>query len=211
MLRLWLLLLSCGGLASAEWERQVARFEPIPQADSVAAEFVFLNVGETPLVIRRVRSSCGCTVAEYEREPVPAGAGSALLVTFQFVRKHSLQRKHIDVFFEGEEEAHRLWVEVERPQRLGLDTTYLAWRRGDSPTAKRARLTRLDLLKDLTIQSASPEIVATLIRSGEDSWDLEVTPKTTESQFRALVVLAARAPDGRIWEWEVRAGVLPTR
>ncbi len=39
-------------------------------------EFVFKNTGKTPLIIRDVKSSCGCTVPEWSKEPVlPKGKG----------------------------------------------------------------------------------------------------------------------------------------
>ncbi len=39
-------------------------------------EFVFKNTGKTPLIIRDVKSSCGCTVPKWSKEPVlPKGKG----------------------------------------------------------------------------------------------------------------------------------------
>ncbi|MFO7669554.1 MAG: DUF1573 domain-containing protein [Bacteroidales bacterium] len=38
--------------------------------------FVFRNLGKEPIVINRVRSTCGCTVPAWPREPVePEGSG----------------------------------------------------------------------------------------------------------------------------------------
>ena len=39
-------------------------------------EFVFKNTGKVPLIIKRVDSSCGCTVPSWEKDPVkPKGKG----------------------------------------------------------------------------------------------------------------------------------------
>ena len=36
--------------------------------------FVFKNLGEEAIVINRVRSTCGCTVPDWPREPIEPGA-----------------------------------------------------------------------------------------------------------------------------------------
>ena len=50
----------------------------------VSCTFTFTNVGETNLVINQAVASCGCTVPEYSKEPIPAGGKG----TFQvYIRK----------------------------------------------------------------------------------------------------------------------------
>jgi hypothetical protein len=43
-------------------------------------EFVFKNTGKTPLIIKRVDSSCGCTTPEWSKEPIkPKGKGKIVV------------------------------------------------------------------------------------------------------------------------------------
>ena len=35
--------------------------------------FAFTNTGDEPLVIQQVMTTCGCTVADYTKTPIPAG------------------------------------------------------------------------------------------------------------------------------------------
>lgn len=44
--------------------------------------FVFKNLGEKPFVINRVRSTCGCTVPEWPKEPVEPGASGEITVIY---------------------------------------------------------------------------------------------------------------------------------
>lgn len=44
--------------------------------------FVFKNIGSQPIVINRVRSSCGCTVPAWPREPVEPGASDTIVVRY---------------------------------------------------------------------------------------------------------------------------------
>lgn len=44
--------------------------------------FAFKNLGEEAFVINRVRSTCGCTVPDWPREPIEAGAGGEITVKY---------------------------------------------------------------------------------------------------------------------------------
>ena len=45
-------------------------------------EFKFTNTGDAPLVISSVQASCGCTVAEYSKEPIAPGAQGFVKATY---------------------------------------------------------------------------------------------------------------------------------
>jgi hypothetical protein len=44
--------------------------------------FVFTNIGEKAFVINRVRSTCGCTVPDWPREPIEPGATGEITVKY---------------------------------------------------------------------------------------------------------------------------------
>jgi len=45
-------------------------------------EFVFKNTGKEPLVLKNVRSSCGCTVPEWPKEPIKKGETGKIKVSY---------------------------------------------------------------------------------------------------------------------------------
>ena len=57
-------------------------FGTIDQGTNVEHVFKFKNTGEAPLLIVNAKSSCGCTVPEYTKEPVAPGDSGELLVKF---------------------------------------------------------------------------------------------------------------------------------
>jgi len=57
-------------------------FGEIVQGTHVEHLFSFTNTGDAPLVITDARSSCGCTIPEYTKEPVAPGESGELLVKF---------------------------------------------------------------------------------------------------------------------------------
>ena len=44
--------------------------------------FVFKNLGEQAFVINRVRSTCGCTVPDWPREPIEPGTSGEIIVKY---------------------------------------------------------------------------------------------------------------------------------
>ncbi|MCR5395259.1 MAG: DUF1573 domain-containing protein [Bacteroidales bacterium] len=48
----------------------------------VSVDFEFSNAGDGPLLILRAASSCGCTVPEYPHQPLRAGEGGKVTVTY---------------------------------------------------------------------------------------------------------------------------------
>ena len=46
------------------------------------SEFEFKNTGDEPLVLSNVRSSCGCTVPSWPKEPVKPGESAKILVRY---------------------------------------------------------------------------------------------------------------------------------
>ncbi len=49
--------------------------------------FTFKNLGEQAIVINQVRSTCGCTVPEWPREPIEPGDTGAITVKYNTASK----------------------------------------------------------------------------------------------------------------------------
>ncbi len=68
--------------ANIEWEKLSIDFGEIPANQPIDAEFKFKNPGMMPIIINAVEPSCGCTVAEYPKQPIPPGGEGVIKVTF---------------------------------------------------------------------------------------------------------------------------------
>ena len=71
-----------GPNASIEWDQTTLDFGQIPHNKPIVVEFEFRNPGMIPLIISSVKPSCGCTVADYPKEPIPSGGVGSIKVTF---------------------------------------------------------------------------------------------------------------------------------
>lgn len=67
---------------SFNWDSNEHDFGKIQHLDPVIYEFEFTNKGQAPLVISEVEGSCGCTVAEYTKDPVMPGKRGKVKATF---------------------------------------------------------------------------------------------------------------------------------
>lgn len=64
------------------WTAKSHDFGKITVNSPVAHQFNFTNTGDVPLVISSVQASCGCTVANYTKDPIPAGGEGFVKATY---------------------------------------------------------------------------------------------------------------------------------
>jgi hypothetical protein len=57
-------------------------FGKIPQGKPVTTIFEFTNIGVEPLILTEVRPTCGCTIADYTKEPVLKGHKGMIKITY---------------------------------------------------------------------------------------------------------------------------------
>lgn len=67
---------------SITWKAVEHDFGNIPQGVPVTAEFVFTNTGNTNIILSEVKPSCGCTAADYTKEPVAPNKSGYIKATY---------------------------------------------------------------------------------------------------------------------------------
>lgn len=84
--------------AVMEFEHKLFEFGRVKAGEIVKHEFKFKNTGKNPLVIKDAQGSCGCTVAEYPKEPVPPGGTGVIKASFNTEGRNSYQAKYITLY-----------------------------------------------------------------------------------------------------------------
>ncbi len=59
--------------------------------------FEFTNSGKEPLIIESAKGSCGCTVPNYPKEPIPPGGTGQIEVVYKPGKQENLQNKTVTV------------------------------------------------------------------------------------------------------------------
>jgi hypothetical protein len=95
--------------AVIEWKEMTFDFGEIPFEKPIQADFTFTNPGMIPLIISDVRTSCGCTVADYPKKPVGSGSSGTITVTFD-AKSPGYFAKTITVFSNTEEGMTQLYI-----------------------------------------------------------------------------------------------------
>ncbi len=70
-------------------------FGSVTDQKDVEYTFKFKNVGKTPLIITNASGSCGCTVPEFDKQPVLPGKTGEIRVTFHTAGKSGPQDKTV--------------------------------------------------------------------------------------------------------------------
>ena len=127
------LLSSCGGDASSRVKKEnVAKVEQkivdkanVPvmtfeetkydfgdmvEGDVKETIFKFKNTGKSPLIITNARASCGCTVADYPRQPIAVGETGVIKAKFNSRGKHGKQNKRITLTTNSDKGRELLYI-----------------------------------------------------------------------------------------------------
>ncbi len=73
-------------------------FGTIQMGEKVTCDFVFDNQGDGDLLINKVDSDCGCTIANFETMAIKPGEKSSIVVVFDSNGLPGFQLKKITVF-----------------------------------------------------------------------------------------------------------------
>lgn len=88
---LFLCVVSCSEKSGKKEDKKEAKIEfketnhdfgEIEFGGEAIFDFKFINKGKSPLIIANVRSTCGCTVPEWTREPVNASNTGSIRVIY---------------------------------------------------------------------------------------------------------------------------------
>ncbi len=86
-----------GPIPAMEFETIDHDFGTIKEGDVVEYTYKFKNTGEAPLIIQGAQGSCGCTVPQWPKEPVPVGGTGIIKAKFDSNGKQNTQNKTVTV------------------------------------------------------------------------------------------------------------------
>ena len=68
------------------FEKTTHDFGLIPFNGDGTVEFKFTNTGKTPIILSNCQSSCGCTVPEWPKDPIPPKGTGSIKVKYNTTR-----------------------------------------------------------------------------------------------------------------------------
>ncbi|MEO1052906.1 MAG: DUF1573 domain-containing protein [Bacteroidota bacterium] len=101
-----------GPLPEFEFAQTAHDFGEINEGDVVEHIFTFTNTGDAPLIIQNATGSCGCTVPEWSKEPIPIGGTGEIKAVFNSKGKPNTQNKTVTVTANTWPETTRLSIKA---------------------------------------------------------------------------------------------------
>ncbi|RMF28619.1 MAG: DUF1573 domain-containing protein [Bacteroidetes bacterium] len=84
-------------VAKITFEEERFDFGRVSEGTVVEHTFHFTNTGRVPLLISDARSTCGCTVPEWPKNPIPPGGKDSIVVRFNTDGKVKRQKKPVTI------------------------------------------------------------------------------------------------------------------
>lgn len=84
-------------VAKISFEQREFNFGTVKAGEIVEMDFVFTNSGRIPLLIADARSTCGCTVPEWPKDPIEPGDSGKITVKFNTTERHYEQNRPISL------------------------------------------------------------------------------------------------------------------
>lgn len=75
-----------------EFEKLVHDYGDVPYNGNGECEFRFTNTGNEPLIIQKPKSSCGCTVPSWPKEPILPGQSDVIKVTYRTTKVGTINK-----------------------------------------------------------------------------------------------------------------------
>ncbi len=88
-------------------------FGKLREGETVEYDFDFKNNGKTPLIITQAVGSCGCTVADYDHDPIGPGKSGTMKVKFNSTGKSGHEEKSVTITTNSNKGAHNLYIMAE--------------------------------------------------------------------------------------------------
>ena len=86
-----------GPLPAVEFSTVEHDFGTVNEGEVVEYSYSFKNTGEAPLIIQSAQPSCGCTVPDWTKDPIPVGGTGFVKAKFDTNGKPNAQNKTITV------------------------------------------------------------------------------------------------------------------
>lgn len=84
-------------VAKITFTDEVFDYGTVKAGEIVEHTFKFKNTGVAPLMIEQAKSTCGCTVPQFPKDPIAPGASGEISVRFDSKNKSGRQRKPVNV------------------------------------------------------------------------------------------------------------------
>ena len=178
--------------AGLKWDQTAIELHPTATDKQAIGHFKYQNTGDKPVKFKSVRTSCGCTAAQTQKEEVPAGEKGEITATFNIGERTGTQVKTVTV--ETDDPANVttvLTLKAVIPQQLEITPTFVFWGQGEEPKPKTivVRAAKDFPVKHLKVTSSSPDFQTKVEETGNGQFKINIQPQETNKQIASTLTI----------------------
>jgi FlaG/FlaF family flagellin (archaellin) len=187
------LLLPAFAQAELKWDQTTLDLQPPTGAKEAIGHFKYQNVGDKPVHFKSVKTSCGCTAAQTQKDQVEPGEKGEITATFKVGDRTGAQMKTITV--ETDDPAHAvttLTLKANIVAILDLQPNFVYWQANEEAKAKTivAKVGKDIPITKLDVVSSSSDFTVKVEQSkAAGGFLINVQPKeTAKASFATLTI-----------------------
>ena len=184
---------SASARAELKWEETAVELHPAVGDKEAVGHFKYENTGDKPVRFKSIRTSCGCTVAQTQKEEVPPGEKGEITATLKIGGRTGTQVKAVTV--DTDDPAHAVTVltlKAVLPDMLEITPSFVYWTDGEAPKPKTVVVHpgKNFAVKELKVTSSNLEFSAKVERKNvAGDFKIDIEPKQTTSPAAATLTI----------------------
>jgi len=184
--------------AQLAFPADIKEVHPDMDTTEIKIEFPFINMGDTPITIKTIQPSCGCTVAASDKMTYAPGEKGTIKATYTTHGATGLQEKEIAVTtVEAPDAVKVLTIKAYIPALISFSPASVKWTVGDAVASKtiNVRFVSGKAVKLVGIDINTDRAIAKLTTVKEDeSYTITITPLSTNQPTTGIVMVKLLLP-----------------
>jgi hypothetical protein len=190
------ILLCVAARAGLTWEQTQIELHPAVGDKEAVGHFKYKNTGDRPVRIKSVRTSCGCTAAQSQKEAIAPGDTGEVTATFKIGDRTGTQVKGVTV--ETDDRVHStiaLVLKTVIAQPLEIQPVLVYWQTGEEPKAKSisVKAGKDFPVKEINITPVNQNFETKITKVGDGEFKIDIQPRDTARPIAAVFTLQANA------------------
>jgi len=196
-------LIAASAPAALVFEKTELDLQPELGASKVDAVFKYENKGDTPIHIKAVKPSCGCTTAALPKNDVAPGEKGEITATFNIGDRTGLQVKTVTVETDDPKAPQMvLTFKAMVAQALELQPTFVFWQSNEPAQAKTivAKAAKGVTVKKVDVISSSGDFT-TKVEPGAAAGEfkIQMQPKDTTKPLNATLTIKPDTTPAKVY------------
>jgi hypothetical protein len=186
------IILCVAANAGLKWDQTAIELHPTATDKQAIGHFKYQNTGDKPVKFKSVKTSCGCTAAQTQKEEVPAGEKGEITATFNIGERTGTQVKTVTVETDDPVNVTTvLTLKAVIPQQLEITPTFVFWGQGEAPKPKTivVRAAKDFPVKHLKVTSSSPDFQTKVEETGNGQFKIDVQPQETNRLIASTLTI----------------------